>query len=235
MAKNPGIEKAAMQYAEKECARITAKHFSAYQPLSVFMAGSPGAGKTETAKRIARDFAETNSGGIWHIDPDNFRAEFPDYSDKTADSYQEAIRYLAEFAMLNALELRRDFIMDGTFSDIVRQRRHVGWSVKAKRRAVIVYVHQSPQIAWKLVRSRRAAEGRSVPPEVFVRSYLGAYKTASAIKAEFGGAVQLNLVVKDNNNPEKDKFRVENIASLDKYLGIEYNEDMLRKIVSEDQ
>lgn len=45
-------------------------------PVSVFMAGSPGAGKTEASIALVNLFADTP---ILRIDPDELRSEFQDY------------------------------------------------------------------------------------------------------------------------------------------------------------
>ncbi|WP_349292783.1 zeta toxin family protein [Pseudomonas sp. MWU12-2037] len=46
-------------------------------PVSVFMAGSPGAGKTEASIALVNLFADTK---ILRIDPDELRDEFSEYS-----------------------------------------------------------------------------------------------------------------------------------------------------------
>jgi ATP-dependent Clp protease ATP-binding subunit ClpA len=46
-------------------------------PVSVFMAGSPGAGKTEASIALVNLFADT---AILRIDPDELRSEFSDYA-----------------------------------------------------------------------------------------------------------------------------------------------------------
>lgn len=47
------------------------------EPVSVFMAGSPGAGKTEASIALVNFFADT---AILRIDPDELRNEFATYT-----------------------------------------------------------------------------------------------------------------------------------------------------------
>ena len=44
------------------------------EPVSIFMAGSPGAGKTEASKALVREFRDPV-----RIDPDELRSEFKQY------------------------------------------------------------------------------------------------------------------------------------------------------------
>ena len=59
-------------------------------PVSVFMAGSPGAGKTETAKALVKQLGD----GFLHIDPDDFRAAIPGYNGSNSWLFQGAISIL---------------------------------------------------------------------------------------------------------------------------------------------
>ena len=49
--------------------------------MSVFMAGSPGAGKTEASLELSPKFGE---GSAIPIDPDELRAEFPAHERRNA-------------------------------------------------------------------------------------------------------------------------------------------------------
>ena len=55
------------------------------QAISVFMAGSPGAGKTETAKNIIAGFKERSNVNVVHIENDELRKEFEDYLAEAGD------------------------------------------------------------------------------------------------------------------------------------------------------
>ncbi|MEZ4114532.1 MAG: zeta toxin family protein [Candidatus Paceibacterota bacterium] len=80
---NSEIENKAMAFANKNKKVIARKYTSLdiypkdEKPVSIFMAGSPGAGKTEFSKRFLEDYDGRN---VIRIDSDDLRKEFKDYS-----------------------------------------------------------------------------------------------------------------------------------------------------------
>lgn len=77
---NEEVQARALAYAKSHRTRIARertdvdKFPSEEQPVSVFMAGSPGAGKTEASMELLSEF-----DSILRIDPDDLRVEFPAY------------------------------------------------------------------------------------------------------------------------------------------------------------
>ena len=53
-------------------------------PVSVFMAGSPGAGKTEYSKNLILLLEDFKKGRVIRIDPDDIRSEFVDYNGRNS-------------------------------------------------------------------------------------------------------------------------------------------------------
>lgn len=62
-------------------------------PVSVFMAGSPGAGKTEASIALVNLFADTP---ILRIDPDELRNEFEAYQGANSWLFQRGVSILVE-------------------------------------------------------------------------------------------------------------------------------------------
>jgi adenylylsulfate kinase-like enzyme len=58
------------------------------EPVSVFMAGSPGAGKTEVSLELLEDLAQGESQ-IIRIDPDELRREFEQYDGNNSYLFQK--------------------------------------------------------------------------------------------------------------------------------------------------
>jgi len=56
--------------------------------VSVFMAGSPGAGKTETSKSIISQFTKEHGVDVVHIDNDELRKEFDEYQGLNSPLFQ---------------------------------------------------------------------------------------------------------------------------------------------------
>lgn len=67
----------------------------------------------------------------------------------------------------------------------------------------ILYVYQDPMLAWGFVQAREAAEGRRILPQHFVEQYFAARDVVNRIKAEYGSAVRVDLLMKNNDNSSR--------------------------------
>ena len=192
------------------------------------MAGSPGAGKTEASIEL---LSALGASAI-RIDADELRAECPGYNGLNAWLYQRAAVILVNKLQDVALEQSQSFVLDGTFSNIDLARQNVERSIKRKRLIQILYVYQEPALAWKFVQDREATEGRRVNPEHFVRQYFSARTVVNAIKAEFGVAVKVDVLVKNVDNSNRNfHFGVEQI---DPYIPERYSKADVERIVNPD-
>lgn len=87
-ADEKAIEEAAIKFAKENRTRLariianTNEFPSEASPLTVFMAGSPGAGKTEISKAMVdvleQGTANVEAKKILRLDPDDFRCLIPD-------------------------------------------------------------------------------------------------------------------------------------------------------------
>ncbi|MGY2236392.1 zeta toxin family protein [Pseudomonas gingeri] len=166
-------------------------------PVSVFMAGSPGAGKTEASIALVNLFADTK---ILRIDPDEIRNEFPEYTGGNSWLFQAGVSILVEKILDLAIDQRQSFILDGTLSNIDIARRNVERSLRKGRFVQILYVYQSPQLAWGFVKAREEAEGRRIRKEHFIDQYFAARDVVNALKLEYGGDVHVDLLLKHIDN-----------------------------------
>ena len=167
------------------------------EPVSVFMAGSPGAGKTEASIALVNLFADT---AILRIDPDELRNEFAAYTGGNSWLFQGGVSILVEKILDFAIEQRQSFLLDGTFSNLDVARRNVERSLKRGRFVQILYVYQNPVLAWGFVKAREEAEGRRIRPEHFVDQYFAARDVVNALKLEYGGDVHVDLLLKHIDN-----------------------------------
>src|SRR5258707_15796824 len=63
--------------------------------VAVFMAGSPGAGKTESSKELLAELeSKEPKARILRVDPDDLRCRFPSYTGKNSYLFQGAISIL---------------------------------------------------------------------------------------------------------------------------------------------
>jgi UDP-N-acetylglucosamine kinase len=173
-------------------------------PVSVFMAGSPGAGKTEAAKWIIAQLESRPSAPkILRIDPDDLRGEFPGYTGSNSWLFQRAASTWVDRMHDLVLEQSQSFILDSTFSNLARARKNVERSLAKNRPVTILYVYQSPFLAWEFVQAREAEEGRRVLPDRFIDQYFAAREVVNTLKREFGPKIAVDLLLKPNNDVSK--------------------------------
>lgn len=189
-------------------------------PVSVFMAGSPGAGKTETAK----SFLEILDGNAVHIDADEIKKKIPGYNGKNSQIFQPASAIGVEKIYDFVLKKKKNVIVDATFCDLKKAQKNIERSLKKKRIVVIVYVFQDKNIAWYFTKEREKDEGRYVPRKIFLYAYENAGKNVLEMKKLFLDKVSVFLVKKDFQENLSD-FRI-NIGEkeLEKYVKNIYNE-----------
>ncbi|EHJ53103.1 zeta toxin family protein [Streptococcus macacae] len=172
---------------------------------AVFMAGSPGAGKTEVALGLAENY---DNHVI--IDADAFRSKFPDYNGKNSSDFQKASSWLVEQALKFVLEKGYSFILDATFA-ILSAEKNVIRAEKKGFRVTIIYVYQDPQIAWQFTKERERAEGRKVPKSTFINAYFKARENIKKVKERHPDIV-LHIIVKDyQNNIAEVHYATDNV------------------------
>lgn len=170
------------------------------EPVSVFMAGSPGAGKTEASIELIGRFT---GWPILRIDPDELREEFPGYTGGNAWLFQRAVARVVDAILDRAFHNKLSFILDGTFASYDVAHKNVLRSLHGDRRVQILYVYQEPMLAWGFVQAREAAEGRRIEPAHFIDQYFGAREVVNRLKAELGSAIHIDLLMKNNDNSHR--------------------------------
>ena len=200
------IESEALDYARAQkkviARRLTDRNTFATEadPVSVFMAGSPGAGKTEASLELLRKFGE---GSVIRIDPDELRGEFPAYNGSNAWLFQKGVSILVEKIHDMALSHQQSFLLDGTLSRYEVAHRNISRSLEKDRTVQILYVYQEPLQAWNFVQAREAIEGRRIRPEHFVEQYFAARDVVNRLKIEFGKRIHVDLLLKNNDNSQR--------------------------------
>lgn len=224
------ITQQAMDYLKTHKADFLAAFTNAYQesnpqkPLSLFLAGSPGAGKTEYAQSIA------NLGlFLLHIDADAIRAWLPMYTGKNSDMVQQAASRGVDFLYEYALKKGMSLLLDSTFTPYTIARQNILRSLKRGRTVQLHYIYQDPLAAWAFVKKRELVEGRFVPKEAFVHKFFEAYDNVAHIKSEFGSDVELTVVMKDYRSHEKQLFS--SVSALESILHIPYTQTQLQKLL----
>lgn len=199
-------------------------------PFTIFMAGEPGAGKTEFSKSFIKELEVKIPGiKIVRIDPDDIREIIPEYTGNNSHEFQRACGLGVEYLFDHIQEKKMNTILDGTFVDYEKQKNNISRSLKRQRKVEIFYIYQEPLAAWDFTKKREVVEQRHVSKEVFIEAYFKSRENVNKIKKEFGSEVELSLVLKNvNNQIEKTYF---NINLLDNFIKDGYNKEELERII----
>ncbi|MFT0189772.1 zeta toxin family protein [Candidatus Enterococcus avicola] len=185
---------------------------------AVFMAGSPGAGKSEVAMGLAENY---DNHVI--IDADYFRTQFPDYNGKNSSLFQKASSWLVEQAFKYVLNQGYSFILDATFA-ILSAEKNISRALKNHFRVTIFYVYQDPKVAWSFTQKRELAEGRHVPKKAFINTFFKSRENIAKVKSKHPD-VLLHIIIKDYiNNISEVHYATDN---LDLFLPLQYDKEDL--------
>ncbi|MCA9351398.1 zeta toxin family protein [Patescibacteria group bacterium] len=227
---NEELHTRARDYAHKHKKRIAKEITDLFpsesDPVSVFMAGSPGAGKTEVSKELVQEVAGDNQQ-VLRIDTDDLRHMFEGYTGDNSHIFQLPSSILAEKIHDFALQRRQSFIFDGTFSNLEKAEINIQRSLKRHRYIKILYVYQQPEKAWFFAKSRELIEGRKIKKGDFINKYFGSREVVNAIKKKYGPGVEVDVLVKDFDG--KDKLYFRNVDLIDNYVPEKYTQDDLEK------
>ena len=166
----------------------------------------------------------TNSP-ILRVDPDDLRKEFEGYIGGNAYIFQGAVSILVSKILDYALAQRQSFLLDGTLVKLDVARSNVERSLEKGRFVQILYVYQSPLLAWEFVQAREKAEGRKILVEHFVEQYFAARDAVNALKLEYGKDVHVDLLLKHTDN--SDRLYKAGIDKIDYHIPERFTRDQL--------
>ncbi|MGY0556412.1 MULTISPECIES: zeta toxin family protein [unclassified Lysobacter] len=223
---------AANAYAQANRKAIAAErtdphvYLSEKSPVSVFMAGSPGAGKTEASIELLAQHGDR----VLRIDPDELRELLPGYEGHNASLFQRAVSTLVNRMLDLAFKQSQTFLLDGTLTNYSIAAHNIDRSLQRKRVVQILYVYQEPHQAWEFVQEREALDGRHIPPEQFIHQYFEARNVVNRLKKTFGRSISVDLLLK--NIDGTNGMYVDNIDLIDGHIPEKYDETALRRILS---
>lgn len=202
-------------------------------PTSFFMAGSPGAGKTEYSRNFLTLLEAQLNHRVIRIDADELRHHLPGYTGKNSYLFQTAVSIMVERIHDLALDNKQTFLLDGTLSKYEKAAHNIHRSLNKSRQVRIFYVYQKPEVAWKFTQARERVEGRHIPKEAFIRQFLDSRETINRIRKDFDDRVVISLVKKNF-----ETHAVGNIIEIERkgpqiehYLGMRYTRDDLEKLL----
>ena len=198
------------------------------EPFSIFMAGSPGAGKTESSVAIV-EMLKKRGDGIVRIDPDEIRKLIPQYTGRNTDVVKGASFLAVEKLYDYVLKTGKSMILDSTFTPYKKIEGNVRRSVAKGRTIAIIYIDQDPLVAWHFTKEREKIEGRSIPRDFFIRTLFESRENVRKIKEQFGDQVVLRVIQKDYT--KQTQHVIEDVKFIDDVVQIKYSVDDLRKLL----
>jgi predicted ABC-type ATPase len=201
-------------------------------PSAIFMAGLPGAGKTEFSENLIKLVDNTSTKAV-RIDMDEIARQIKGYRPEIADEYRESATRLMNGIYDKVLKEKIEFIMDGTFGskssirNIERAINH-GYIVK------IVYIIQDPKLAWEFTLAREKVEHRSINMDGFVKTYFNItdniLKVSSLMKKY--DKITVDIVIKNKENGIESW--IPNVRSgIDILLKTSYNNKTLKEYLND--
>jgi len=221
--------------------------------LAFFMAGSPGAGKTEFSKRympavlnkkdprLVKNLLkkgidiESVDNLFVRIDVDEIREFLPQYRKTDLAKKIKGNSHVIQKAANKGLDILRDycfkenisFLHDGTFGNFETMRELIKKSLRTGRNVEIFYMYLDPLTAWEFTKIREFEEGRNIVKEKFIEQFFNAKENVKKIKAEFGKKIKIHYVFKDEKNQVISiQF---NIPNLDIFLKKQYNNQLIKE------
>ncbi len=199
-------------------------------PFTMFIAGCPGAGKTEFSKSIIPELQKRDlEHRIVRIDADEIRSMIPLFNGNNAHEVQAASAVGVEKIFDHVQDHGQNCIVDGTFAKYHIAHENIVRSLNKFRKVGIFYLYQEPLIAWDFTKKRDAIEKRNIPKDAFIESFFASKDNVIKIKTEFGDKIELNVIIKNEAN-EAGKMLF-NVPTVDKKLGAGYTIGSLRKLL----
>ncbi|MGI0809113.1 zeta toxin family protein [Pseudomonas aeruginosa] len=208
------------------------------RPLTFFMAGSPGAGKTEVSLNMISLLEKSQNQNrpitsapfrILRIDPDEIRESMPGYLGGNAEIFQRGVTKIVERVVDRAFSKSISFLLDGTFSNKEVAMRNVDRALRRGRLVDVLFVYQEPGSTWRLIKEREEITGRSIPFDAFLRHVIRSRQTVALVKDKYGDSINLSVFI-SNESAFSPEFAV-SLDAFDRLVPNHYDEDHLRQLI----
>lgn len=158
--------------------------FKDYSPhkkkLAFFMAGIPGAGKTEFAENTINKVKPK----LVPIEHDKLVEYIPSYKPEDYYNYRKAGSVLVTRLLDECLKNGYSFIFDGTLSH-ENGYRNIQKALEHAYFVQVVYIVQDAEKAWELTRDRELVKKRAIKKEGFINTCNKINKSLSVIFKKF--------------------------------------------------
>ncbi len=187
------------------------------QKVALFMAWSPGAGKTEFIKRLLSDNQES-----WYyvLDLDEIRWWMPGYNGRNAEKYTKWAIKILEMLFDECVHYEYPFILDGTFTSTGTIDRNIERLIRKNYEVDVFYIHLLPELAWLYTLCRWKEEWRLIPVNRFIHDYYVAPENVCLFAEKYPEKMKIFIVNRTYKNWESpyEIFAFENHMSIHNFL-----------------
>lgn len=191
-------------------------------PIALFMAGIPGAGKTEFLDRF---IGVAPQDVFVRIDLDTIVTKIQGYSPEKYYDFRGAANPILERVLDKALKKGLNFALDGTFAH-KNAVSNIGRALDHGFMVVLFYIYQDPKVAWEVTKAREKVTKRGVESEGFIHTCVEVPKNVQKALDTYAGRLSAVGVIKNDLNEYTFK---RNITNIDEITPVMYTEDELRK------
>lgn len=225
------VTKTAVDFVKKEWKKLVSECCdlncfpASEKPVTIFMAGCPGVGKTEYSKGLVKKMEDQlYPEKFIRLDVDELRDIMPGYNKKNSDEVQPACSKLFTKIYDHIRHNNQNVVIDGTFSG-GGSLENVERALARGRSVGITYLYEDPFLAWDYSKKREILEGRSVSKKYFTTALFDSIKKVNEVKAIFKNKVVLDIFIKGKDNSfKKSYFNIENLKD---YIKLKYTSKYL--------
>ncbi len=197
------------------------------KPSCIFMAGLPGAGKTEFTKTIIKEL----NIKVVRIDMDEIASMIDTYKPEHADMFRSGATSLQNSIYQKCKKEYYPFIMDGTLShetsmNCIKSLFNRGYAIKK------VYIKQDPLRAWQFTKAREKVEHRAIDKNGFIKCYGLTINNLLSLKKYKN--IKVDIIIKDKHNDVGKRIIDIKSCELDNYIKLEYNIKDLERMLSDE-
>lgn len=199
------------------------------RPVTTFLAGTPGAGKTELSKSLIEPFENP----VIRLDADEIRDMMRDigYNGSNAHVFQAAVGGIVSNIIAMIIKNKQSVVVDGTFTYPNWQQR-IETALENNRIVEIYYLYQDPEVAWRFVKVREEKQGRYVPKHVFVDDYKKSIENVEQAINLFGERITVHFA--KHNYEKKNKYVIVRVNSIVEHIPRMYTEEELMGLIEKD-
>ncbi|MBR5621488.1 zeta toxin family protein [Candidatus Saccharibacteria bacterium] len=199
---------------------------SSDKPIAIFMAGLPGAGKTE----LSYGLIEQSFPKPIRIDMDELATMIEGYTPENADQFRAGATRLLNALFDKVIKLRLDFVLDGTFGSPVALQ-NIERVLKRGYEVQIAYACQDPRLAWNFTKAREKVEHRAISEEGFLETYYKTLNNLNELLREKDKNVVVDIFMKNADNTVGEQFDDVTSNQIDAIIRIIYNKDKLKEYI----